>query len=1561
MVNQLAVLLWKHFVVRRRRFIHTPIEWLSPIIFFVVLFVFRNQINPIPKHAPASMGVHYTEPLNIEEIYQPGIVFFTPITDVTSKLMVEVGKKLNLPKGSGQPKENINRGYFPILDDPFVIKRTVHGMTNFGVVIFENIKEEDTALPDKLNYTIRMSLPYDSLENDNSDAVGFHSGFGERYEPFVRLQWAVDSSFLELKTNKNIKQRVSLQEFPYATSAKYPNVDMLTTLLMYLTWLSLLLPFVFLSSRLLGERVSGIREMIYMVGVPSGLLHLSHFINAAPAGLVFSVVGASLLTVGYNPLLRFTNPFLIWLLLVLYFIKVIAIAYVTSGMLKKSLGLTFSNMARTQAPYTASALSCYLLLMLQSLVFGLLAWYLGRVSPGPYGQAMPWNFCLQREFWGKKVVPEDALEESEPADTQDPLYFEPATHMRQDGGGIRIVNVTKVFPKHKALSNVSLNIASGEITVLLGHNGAGKTTLMSIITGMLSPSEGSVYIEGLDASRDRDAVRKQLGLCPQHNLFFSDLTVLEHVMFYTLLKGRSYGSARKSSMALLEQLGLGGKAHASAGALSGGMKRRLQLACALAGDARVLVLDEPTSGLDVETRRGLWDLLLSLRGSRVVLISTHFMEEADALGDRVAALQAGRLKCFASPMHLKRALGTGYRLTCQTVGEPREDAITSLVTSRVAGATLRERTLNSVSYALPAEQTHAFPKLFQELESRRSELQVDTIGVGASTLEEVFLKLCSDAADVSFLDEIDADTGPSATPEYTGMKLYARQFCALFLRHFQYIAAHKMSFFVLQVFLPIGIIVSVTFGSNNYNAKPTNYSVPMDLDFYSNMDRKILLNVDPASVKLVESWYPGVKVTPSKNVTEDILRIGKRDIMDYNKYLVGLEINDTDAKLLYTTVRHHAAPVAASLLANTLGAALGAGAITTNNQPIKSEPVVNTFRSKDLDSLFLWASMVVFVMMTTIINAVTLPCKERVSGARHLQVLAGARAPLPWLAALAAHTLTYSTLLAASVLVAAATIDTDHTIDQPDFLGVLFLSLLAGIMAFLALCYLVSFWFGERGAGGVLIAAVIVFGFITPTVYTVMDLMQTFTPDDPRGWLYYVVMTIGYLMPPHQFTTAVMRSTYVASTNAVAALRPQSGVEGTCYLCFDEYAPGATILILFGHLIAYMTLVILMEYGVFGVVMERMASARYTEPVTRDADDVVRGEAEYVRKAIDLPKDKITDALLAYNLHKSYTKVLGKSVNAVKGVSFSVKKGEVFGLLGVNGAGKTTIFKMLTGLERPTLGRVFAVGHHQDRARHRYLRALGYCPQFGGLDEFLSCGANLRLLLALRGLSPTAAARDADAWLSGVGLQRFASRRVSALSGGCARRLAAAAALCGGGRLLLLDEPSAGVDVSARRLLWAALLRAAARAAVVVSSHSMDETEALCGRIAIVAGGRVRALGSAAALRAQHAAGYALVLRVTPSKDVDETDSSGGAADVSTLKSKLHQTFNCTLKDEHKTMLHYHIDEALPYSELFARLESVRASYPLLQDYAVAETTLEEVFLSFARDQTDDAAQPTPV
>ncbi|CAH2089854.1 unnamed protein product [Euphydryas editha] len=1271
MKGTLKVLLWKHFVVRVKRFIHFPIEILSTMIIFILLFSIKDSLLRKRNYYHYDLKVEQFEPKLLNSLTGPESIFYIPETEFTRLLMSRIEESLAYNFKENNTNVIKKPKIKPVTDESALKNLTEKAGAKDAIVIFQNVSG---TWPKKLKYTIRIKDVYTTYSYNFIDDEA-HEFFGLIYESFLKLQWAIDSNYLELLTGDKIKQRVSLQKLPYVGITKNNVVKKICYSLKPICWLSLMLVSVFLSARLLDERATGIQELLKMVGVSNNVIGVSHVLNVVPAGLMYCVVGTLLVTVTSQSILSKINPLLIFIMLLLYYLTVIALAFCSSYTVNNSqygetmavlmylllyipaqlletrelarwtlplcgllphvpmhwfwdevaalqqygMVFSFADIARSHSATSGSVLSCYLCLILQVCLYFFFAWYLAKVRPGLHGQALPWNFIFQRQFCGiKKKSPEghEVLLEFEdtPYSTD---YFEAAP--KDLKVGIKIVNVSKKFEKELALAEVTLNVYKGEITVLLGHNGTGKTTLISIIMGMLKPTEGKVLVEGLDTVTQKDKMQRIIGLCPQHNLFFPYLTVLEHVMFFTLLKGVGYKDAKTSSQALLEQLGLADKSSYQTSQLSGGMKRRLQLACALAGDAKVLVLDEPTSGLDVQTRRGLWDLLLSLRGSRTVLLSTHFMEEAEALGDRVAALHAGRLRCHATTMHLKRALGSGYRLSFTTIGLPDEPAITAVITSKIPEATVKDTSLNSISYNLPSKKSALFPELFNFLKSKKSELGIDCIGIGVSTLDEVFLKLCTDDATELLKDIVDGENIEPVFKTVTGPRLYFRQLAVLLKRQLKYHWSKISLFLLVQVIIPIMMIYGITI-LNNLNTKestPEVLNITLDLDFYSKMaDRRVLysVNVSGFNLKRIQDRYPTVNFESAPNFTAALLRATKENILEYNKYLVGIKINDTDATALFTKRVNLAAPVALNLLTNMIATQLlpyaDGQTVTTYNYPMESVLPFEFIVHKDDILSETWAVSVVFVMLTTVVNAVLLPCKERTSSARHIHVLAGCAPALHWGATLLTHTLIYTLVLVLPAIVIAVAFEQDNTIDRPDFLVAMFVVLVLGIIAFLALVYIVSFMFEERASCIVLVSMIFFFVVVTPIVEVVRDLCLG-SKREYESFDYFVLV-LSYVVPPHTITKAVTQCSYITGHNARNDEKP------LCYFCLGEDAPGGLMLALAAQAVVIMTIVILTQYGVFNMLFDRVLNINYRVSSPADVDDTVRAERAYVEKTIAL-------------------------------------------------------------------------------------------------------------------------------------------------------------------------------------------------------------------------------------------------------------------------------------------------------------------------------------------------------
>lgn len=230
---------------------------------------------------------------------------------------------------------------------------------------------------------------------------------------------------------------------------------------------------------------------------------------------------------------------------------------------------------------------------------------------------------------------------------------------------ISLISLSKLFKSLKAVNNLSLDIRSNEILGLLGPNGAGKTTTIRMICGLLKPSSGEVLIYDLPWKKAPE-IRKKIGYAPQENVFWPKLTCIEQLIFNGRMYDLSASHAKANSRNILEKLGLEEKSNALASTLSGGMKRRLSLALALVHDPEILILDEPEAGLDPQSRLLVREYIRELASQKTIILSTHNMDEADRLSDRIAIMDRGELLMIDTPENLKHTIGKGDILEVET-------------------------------------------------------------------------------------------------------------------------------------------------------------------------------------------------------------------------------------------------------------------------------------------------------------------------------------------------------------------------------------------------------------------------------------------------------------------------------------------------------------------------------------------------------------------------------------------------------------------------------------------------------------------------------------------------------------------------------------------------------------------------------------------------------------------------------------------------------------------------------------------------------------------------------
>ena len=299
---------------------------------------------------------------------------------------------------------------------------------------------------------------------------------------------------------------------------------------------------------------------------------------------------------------------------------------------------------------------------------------------------------------------------------------------------LEIRNISKSFGALKAVDDISLSVKQGEIFGLLGPNGAGKTTTIQMICGLLQPDSGEIYIDGRKAMTGDFDVMRNVGVCTQQNILWEKMTCLEQLEFIGRMYRLPAGKARQRSELLLEQLGLAEKRDQLASKLSGGMQRRLNLALGLVHDPGLLILDEPETGLDPQSRVMVREYIHSLARKKTIILTTHNMDEADRLSDRVAIIDHGKLLMVDTPAELKRTVGEGDVIELDVQHEMKPEMLT-LVSQPGVAVNMADHTLILRGHAL----LEKLPGILEIL--RGQGVQLGEARMRSNTLEDVFISM----------------------------------------------------------------------------------------------------------------------------------------------------------------------------------------------------------------------------------------------------------------------------------------------------------------------------------------------------------------------------------------------------------------------------------------------------------------------------------------------------------------------------------------------------------------------------------------------------------------------------------------------------------------------------------------------------------------------------------------------------------------------------------------------------------------------------------------------------
>ncbi|KAI9140085.1 hypothetical protein BKA69DRAFT_1125967 [Paraphysoderma sedebokerense] len=393
--------------------------------------------------------------------------------------------------------------------------------------------------------------------------------------------------------------------------------------------------------------------------------------------------------------------------------------------------------------YPPAAINNIYWLLGTTLGWLILCWYLNQVFAGRSGGAKPFYFFVKNIFGLRRKGFSHE--------------FKVMMEESRDRESVIISKIRKHYGKFEAVRGIDLTLRKGRCLALLGHNGSGKSSLINVLSGLLQPTSGDGFVFGHRITEDMSAIQSTLGSCPQHDLLWQELTPYEHLRLYSRFKGIAFSVLDKYIKEKLDKVGLRSHGNQLVGTFSGGMKRRLSIVACSVGSPKLIVMDEPTTALDPINRRKVWDFIKDLKQNAVLLLTTHNMEEADALGDEVCIIDHGEVKAVGTSLELKNRFGTGYQITLLTAAGqcPR---MANLVKTLLPEAEHVAVTTTSLTIAVPKSSMPLLGPFFKFVQSKGAiphphihemtpEMDPSIIrewGVQNCSLEQVFLKLCGD-------------------------------------------------------------------------------------------------------------------------------------------------------------------------------------------------------------------------------------------------------------------------------------------------------------------------------------------------------------------------------------------------------------------------------------------------------------------------------------------------------------------------------------------------------------------------------------------------------------------------------------------------------------------------------------------------------------------------------------------------------------------------------------------------------------------------------------------------
>ncbi|KAG0651885.1 abc transporter A family member 3 ame [Hyphodiscus hymeniophilus] len=1192
-----------------------------------------------------------------------------------------------------------------------------------------------------------------------------------------------------------------------------------------------------------------------------------------------------------------------------------------------------------KSPWQLPGIAFWIFLIIQIFVYPLLGAWVER--------------CLYGTTSKGRTVIGRALEHATSADEKSPASFDTVQlqnftkHYRPNWFRRKFAGITKT-PKATvvAVNNLTLNATRGQIFVLLGANGSGKSTTLDAIAGLNTVTSGTITVDGTGG----------LGIAPQKNVLWDELTVEEHIQIFNRLKSTGPRDSRDALHTLIKGIDLDRKSGARAKTLSGGQKRKLQLGMMFTGGSSTEDMGYPYDYLSVQFEPLNTDiavLVLAERGTRTIILTTHFLDEADLLADRIAILSKGTLRAEGSSAELKDRLGGGYRIHLQTspghervpniegvsrhmtVGQTIYSASTSSQAARIIRC-LEDEELTDYQLSGPTIED-VFLQLADEVRTE-SETSIDRDTLTPNTADEK--KPGTTITDVANDAALELHSGQSIGFFRQGWVLCRKRFTILRRNYLPYTAA------LLLPIIAAGLVSLFLKSFKGVGCQPSEDVSSFTIGTLVNQNHYSILAGPPSrlSIPVLSSLYGpliyGVNITQNE-INKNLTAINT--IVQFNNYINQNFANVTPAAFFLGD------GTSQTILAYKGNANIYSGVFGQNimNVMLSNISIATQYQPFDIP----WApgagkSLQLVVYFGLAMSAypgffALYPTVERTRNIRGLEYSNGVRSLPLWLAYMTFDFIIVLVSSALCVIIFAAASSVFYHI------GYLFIIFALFGLASILLSYVVSLFartqlsaFAFAAAGQAVMFLVYLIGYLCTLTYAPVNKI-----DD---YLLVVHFTISLITPMGSLIRALFVALNIFSTTC----------DGNQLSSFpaDILQYGGPILYLILQIFFLFAVLLWYDSGSVKAWYRRIRS----RASTTNESDIPAGENDIGEELARVRSSN--DGLRVLSLTKSFGRT-----TAVENLTFGITRGEVFALLGPNGAGKSTTISLIRGDIQPSKngGNIFVENIEINRHRAQARSHLGVCPQFDAMDV-MTVVEHLRFYARIRGVAEVE--HNVEAVLKAVGLQAFSSRMAAKLSGGNKRKLSLGIALIGNPTVLLLDEPSSGMDAAAKRVMWKTLAAVVPGRSLLLTTHSMEEADALANRAGIMAK-RMLAMGTSDHLRRQHGDAYFIHLVAKSAPHTTDSEISalrswvlkhfpGADIEDKTYHGQLRFSVPAQrdeAKHETKIDIAEDIDEIKGGTPARSNDSGIGSLIAMLEDhkeeiglahYSVSPTTLDQVFLS---------------